>query len=93
MVQNLRITLSRVFISFEAFRLTLIKKDCQNGEHRKGRVFIEVLHSPFCILAKGRSPFHLSALEATFIKTSNPILCRQKEFVYNLKILHVSAEL
>ena len=49
--------------------------------------------SMFSILAKGRSPFHLSALEATFIKTSNPILCRQKEFVYNLKILHVSAEL
>ena len=24
---------------------------------------------------------------------SNPTLCRQKEFVYNLKILHVSAEL
>ena len=33
--------LSRVFISFEAFRLTLIKKDRQNGEHRKGRVFIK----------------------------------------------------
>ena len=49
--------------------------------------------SMFSILAKGRSPFHLSALEATFIKTSNPILCRQKEFVYNLKILHVYAEL
>ena len=49
--------------------------------------------SMFSMLAKGRSPFHLSALEATFIKTSNPILCRQKEFVYNLKILHVSAEL
>ena len=41
MVQNLRIALSRVFISFEAFRLTLIRKDRQNGEHRKGRVFIE----------------------------------------------------
>ena len=40
----------------------------------------------FAILAKGCSPFHLSALEATFIKTSNPILGRQKEFVYNLKI-------
>ena len=40
-VQNLRIALSRVFISFEAFRLTLIKKDRQNGEHRKGGVFIE----------------------------------------------------
>ena len=25
----------------EAFRLTLIKKDRQNGEHRKGRVFIK----------------------------------------------------
>ena len=36
MVQNLRIALSRVFISFEAFRLTLIKKDRQNGEHRIG---------------------------------------------------------
>ena len=44
--------------------------------------------SRFSILAKGRSPFHLSALEATFIKTSNPILCRQKEFVYSLKILY-----
>ena len=49
--------------------------------------------SMFSILAKGRSPFHLSALEATFIKIFNPILCRQKEFVYNLKILHISAEL
>ena len=47
----------------------------------------------FSILTKERLPFHLSALEAIFIKTSNPILCRQKEFVYNLKILHVSAEL
>ena len=40
-VQNLRIALSRVFIFFEAFRLTHIKKDRQNGEHKKGRVFIE----------------------------------------------------
>jgi len=30
------------------------------------------------ILVQGRSPFHLSVLEAIFIKTSNPILCRQK---------------
>ena len=45
-------------------------------------------NSRFSILAQGRSPFHLSALEATFIKTSNPALCRQKEFVYSLKIVH-----
>ena len=44
--------------------------------------------SRFSILAQGRSLFHLSALEATFIKTSNPALCRQKEFVYSLKIVH-----
>ena len=49
--------------------------------------------SMFSILSKGHLPFHLSALEATFIKTSHPILCRQKEFVYNQKILHVFAEL
>ena len=36
-VQNLRIALSRVFISLETFRLTLIKKDCQNGKQSKGR--------------------------------------------------------
>ena len=42
----------------------------------------------FSILSKGRSAFHLSALEATYIKVSRPILCRQKEFVYTLKIFH-----
>ena len=40
------------------------------------------------ILAQGRSPFHLSALEATFIKTSSPAFWGQKEFVYSLKIVH-----
>ena len=44
--------------------------------------------STFSILAKGRSPFHLSALETTFIKPFNLALCRQKEFVYSLKIVH-----
>ena len=44
--------------------------------------------SRFSILVQGRLPPHLSALEATFIKTSNPALCRQKEFIYSLKIVH-----
>ena len=44
--------------------------------------------SRFSILAQGRSPIHLPALEATFIKTSNPTLCRQREFVYSLKIVY-----
>ena len=37
--------------------------------------------------AQGRSPFHLSALEATFIKTPSPTLCQLKEFVYSLPIV------
>ena len=44
--------------------------------------------SRFSIFAQGRSRFHLSALESTFIKISNPALCGQKEFVYGFKIVH-----
>ena len=40
----------------------------------------------FSILARGRSSFHLSDLEAIFIKSLKPLLCKQKEFVYSLKI-------
>ena len=42
----------------------------------------------FSILARGRTSFHLSTLEATYIKTSKPNICKQKEFVYGLKITH-----
>ena len=42
----------------------------------------------FSILAKGRKLFHLSTLEATLIKMLKPELCRQKEFVYTLKLHH-----
>ena len=42
----------------------------------------------FFVLARGRTSFHLFTLEATYIKTSKPNLCKQKEFVYGLKITH-----
>ena len=42
----------------------------------------------FSILARGRTSFHLSTLEATYIKTTKPNLCKKKEFVYNLKIVN-----
>ena len=38
----------------------------------------------FSILATARSSFHLSVLEAIYINSLQPILCRQKEFVYSL---------
>jgi len=40
----------------------------------------------FSVLAQAHTPFHLSALKATFIKSLNPLLCKQKEFIYSLKI-------
>ena len=40
----------------------------------------------FSILATARSSFHLSVLEVTYINSLQPILCRQKEFVYSLQI-------
>ena len=40
----------------------------------------------FTILDTARSSFHLSTLEATYISTMNPILCRQKSFVYTLNV-------
>ena len=40
----------------------------------------------FKILAVARNLFHLCLLKATFIKTKYPVLCKQKEFVYTLKL-------
>ena len=42
----------------------------------------------FFVLAHGRTSFQLSTLEATYIKTSKPNLCKQKEFAYGLNITH-----
>ena len=40
----------------------------------------------FSILDTARSHFHLSLLEASWIKVRRPNLCKQKEFVYTLKL-------
>ena len=41
----------------------------------------------FSILARGRNFYHLSVLEAIFIRLRKPVLCRQKKFVLALKLL------
>ena len=38
----------------------------------------------FGIIGQARSSFHLSVLESVYIKTQNPVLCRQKEFAFSL---------
>ena len=45
-------------------------------------------NAQFSILATARSLLHLSVLEATYINSLQPIICRQKEFVYSLQISH-----
>ena len=41
----------------------------------------------FKILAVARNSFHLCLLEATFIKTKHPVLCKQKEFAHSAFLL------
>ena len=38
----------------------------------------------FEVITRGRTHFHLSVLEATYIQSLIPSLCRQKQFVYEL---------
>ena len=38
------------------------------------------------IIGQARSSFHLSALESVYIKTQDLVLCRQKEFVFSLRL-------
>ena len=40
--------------------------------------------SQFSVLARARSQFHLNVLEAVYIQSLTPNLCKQKEFVYGL---------
>ena len=41
----------------------------------------------FRIIWQARSSFHLSVLESVYSKTQNPVLCKQKVFVFSLGIL------
>ena len=36
----------------------------------------------FRIIGQARSSFHLSMLESVYIKTQNPVLCKQKESIF-----------
>ena len=40
----------------------------------------------FRIIGQARSSFHLSVLESVYIKTQNPVLCKEKDFVFSLGI-------
>ena len=99
MVQNLKIVESRVFRSTLARSckpIRSVKAETSFSCYFFSAIGQHLLQNPTCareyndnkfsILARGHTSFHLSTLEATYIKTSKPNLCKQKEFVYGLKI-------
>ena len=66
------------------------KPDCDSaiGQHLldNDRCALNYDDKRFSILATARSSFHLNRLQAAYIKTRRPAICRQKEFVYTLKL-------
>ena len=40
----------------------------------------------FWIIGLARLFFHLSVLESVYIKSRNPVLCREKEFFFSLEL-------
>ena len=42
----------------------------------------------FRVIGQARSSFHLSVLESVYIKTQNPALFKQKEFVFSLGLFN-----
>ena len=56
---------------------------CENAECAKAYNI-----ERFRILAKARTSFHMAILEAAYISSTKPVLCRQKDFVYALKVFH-----
>ena len=72
-------------------RLCKSKNSKSNGEWAIGK---HLPTNPECaktntdessrIIRQARSSFHLGFLESGYIKTQNPVLCRQKEFVFSV---------
>ena len=72
-------------------------KPTNSTPHCDSAIVNHLLHKPKCasqcndnqffILSKARSNFHLSVLESIFITLQKPNLCRQKEFIYERKLL------
>ena len=65
------------------------KPDCDSdiGQHllENDQCALNCNNKRFSILATARSSFHHNFLEAGYMKTQRPVLCRQKEFVYALQ--------
>ncbi len=62
----------------------------------KSAIWMHLMENPACsdsysescfeVMVTGRNQFHVDVLEGVFINAERPILCQQKEFVYNVKL-------
>ena len=66
-----------------------LKHDSAIGQHLLDNPECAKAYSENCfrIIGRARSTFHLAILESVYIKTRDPLLCRQKEFVFALGLL------
>ena len=62
--------------------------DCAIGQHlsENEQCALKCDNMRFSILATARSFSCLNLFEAVYIKTQHPVFCREKEFVYSLKL-------
>ena len=67
-----------------------IKCDSAIGQHHLENPECAKLYTDdkFRIIGQARSSFHLGVLESVHIKTQNPVLCGQKEFVFSLGLFN-----
>ena len=76
--------------SHKSCKRTDTKPDCDSaiGQHLldNEQCTLHYDNKRFSILAAAGSSFHLNLLETAYIKNRRPVLCRQKEFVYTLKL-------
>ena len=63
-----------------------IKSDSAIGQHliKNPECAKTCSDDNFRITGQARSSFHLCVLESIYIKTQNPVLCKQKEFTFSL---------
>ena len=67
-----------------------MKSDSAIGQHLIKNPECAKIYSDHTVwtIGQARSSFHLSVLESVYIKTQNPVLCKQKEFVFSLGLFN-----
>ena len=74
------------------YNISGISQNLAAKKQKHLNIGLHLLQNNNCADNYNNNMFRILALEATFIKTLDPVLCRQKESVYTLKIAHFPAD-